>query len=130
MLPARGCRMQDADGQIELRDRAKDVIISGGENISSQEVEKTLMEHPGVLEVSVIAVPDDQWGEAVKAVVVMKPGETATAQEIIDAARTHLASYQKPRSVDFVESLPKAPTGKILKRELREPYWRTQGRKV
>ena len=75
-------------------------------------------------------MPDDEWGEAVKAVVVMKPGERATEGEIIDTARTHLASYQKPRSVDFVDSLPKAPTGKILKRDLRDPYWPARGRKV
>jgi len=75
-------------------------------------------------------VPDDEWGEAVKAVVVMKPGETASEADIIAAARQHLASYQKPRSVDFVDSLPKAPTGKILKRELRTPYWEASSRNV
>ena len=120
----------DEDGYIFIVDRAKDMIISGGENIYSTQVEAAIHKHPGVLEAAVIGVPDDQWGEAVKAVVVMKPDETATEQEIIDAARIQLASYQKPRSVDFVASLPKAPTGKILKRELREPYWRAQGRKV
>jgi acyl-CoA synthetase (AMP-forming)/AMP-acid ligase II len=75
-------------------------------------------------------VPDAEWGESVKAVVVLKPGMQATEQEIIAAASQHLASYQKPRSVDFVDSLPKAPTGKILKRELRDPYWNQGERKV
>ena len=77
-----------------------------------------------------IGIPDDEWGEAVKAVVVLKPGETATEQEIIDTAKQHLASYQKPRSVDFVDSLPKAPTGKILKRDLRDKYWKGRDAKV
>ncbi len=120
----------DAEGYVFIVDRAKDMIISGGENIYSTQVEAAIHKHPGVLECAVIGVPDDEWGEAVKAVVVMKPGETATEQEIIDIAREHLASYQKPRSVDFVESLPKAPTGKILKRDLRDPYWQTQEKKV
>ena len=120
----------DEDGYIFIVDRAKDMIISGGENIYSTQVEAAIHKHPGVLEAAVIGVPDQEWGESVKAVVVMKPGRTATEQEIVDTARAHLASYQKPRSVDFVDSLPKAPTGKILKRSLRDPYWRTQGRKV
>ncbi len=120
----------DEDGYVFIIDRAKDMIISGGENIYSTQVEAAIHKHPGVLECAVIGVPDDEWGESVKAVVVMKPGETATEQEIIDTAREHLASYQKPRSVDFVESLPKAPTGKILKRELREPYWQREQRNV
>jgi acyl-CoA synthetase (AMP-forming)/AMP-acid ligase II len=113
----------DEAGYIFIVDRAKDMIISGGENIFCTQVESAIHQHPGVLESAVFGVPDDQWGEAVKAVVVMKPGQSATEREIIDIAAKHLASYQKPKSVDFVESLPKAPTGKILKRELRTPYW-------
>jgi acyl-CoA synthetase (AMP-forming)/AMP-acid ligase II len=120
----------DEDGYIFIVDRAKDMIISGGENIYSTQVEAAIHKHPGVLESAVFGIPDDEWGEAVKAVVVMKPGESATAQEIIDTAARHLASYQKPRSVDFVDSLPKAPTGKILKRQLRDPYWEAAGKKV
>lgn len=120
----------DEEGYVFIVDRAKDMIISGGENIYSTQVEAAIHKHPAVLEAAVIGVPDDEWGEAVKAVVVLKPGMSATAQEIIETAKEHLASYQKPRSVDFVESLPKAPTGKILKRELREPYWNQRGRKV
>ena len=120
----------DEDSYIFIVDRAKDMIISGGENIYSTQVEAAIHRHPGVLEAAVIGVPDEEWGESVKAVVVMKPGETATERAIIDTARQHLASYQKPRSVDFVESLPKAPTGKILKRELRDPYWNVSGRQV
>ena len=120
----------DEEGYVFIVDRAKDMIISGGENIYSTQVEAAIHKHPGVLEAAVFGVPDDEWGEAVKAVVVMKPGETATEQEIIDTAREHLASYQKPRSVEFAESLPKAPTGKILKRELRDPFWSTQEKRV
>jgi len=120
----------DADGYIFIVDRAKDMIISGGENIYSTQVEAAIHQHPAVLESAVFGIPDDEWGEAVKAVVVLKPGESATEQEIIDAASEHLASYQKPKSVDFVDSLPKAPTGKILKRELRDPYWQEEGKKV
>jgi len=106
------------------------MIISGGENIYSAQVEEAIAKHPAVLECAVIGVPDDEWGEAVKAVVVLKPGTTATEEEIIATARENLASYQKPRSVDFVTGLPKAPTGKILKRELRAPYWAGQDRQV
>ena len=120
----------DEDGYIFIVDRAKDMIISGGENIYSTQVEAAIHQHPAVLESAVFGVPDEQWGEAVKAVVVLKPGTTATEQEIIAAAAKHLASYQKPRSVDFVDSLPKAPTGKILKRALRAPYWESRESKV
>lgn len=120
----------DEDGYIFIVDRSKDMIISGGENIYSTQVESAIHKHTGVLECAVIGVPDDEWGEAVKAVVVMKPGETASEQELIDTARAHLASYQKPKSVDFVDSLPKAPTGKILKRALRDPYWNKENRQV
>ena len=120
----------DSEGYIFIVDRAKDMIISGGENIYSTQVEAAIHEHPAVLESAVFGVPDAEWGEAVKAVVVLKPGMAASEQEIIATASQHLASYQKPRSVDFVDSLPKAPTGKILKRTLREPYWAAQGKDV
>ena len=120
----------DSDGYIFIVDRAKDMIISGGENIYSTQVEAAIHQHPAVLESAVFGIPDDQWGEAVKAVVVLKPGMSATERDIILAAGEHLASYQKPKSVDFVDSLPKAPTGKILKRELRDPYWQNQEKKV
>ena len=120
----------DADGYVFIVDRAKDMIISGGENIYSVQVEEAVNQHPAVLECAVIGVPDAHWGESVKAFVVLKPGSTATAEEIIETARTHLASYQKPRSVEFTDALPKAPTGKILKRALRDPYWADQDRSV
>jgi len=120
----------DEEGYVFIVDRAKDMIISGGENIYSTQVEAAIHQHPAVLESAVFGVPDNVWGEAVKAVVVLKPGQTATEGEIIAEASKHLASYQKPKSVDFVDALPKAPTGKILKRELRDPHWRDSARKV
>jgi acyl-CoA synthetase (AMP-forming)/AMP-acid ligase II len=120
----------DEDRFVYIVDRAKDMIISGGENIYSVQVEEAISTHPAVLECAVIGIPDDEWGEAVKAVVVLKPGQSATEQEIIDQARKHLAGYQKPRSVDFVDALPKAPTGKLLKRKLRDPYWEDHERSV
>jgi long-chain acyl-CoA synthetase len=120
----------DSDGYLFIVDRAKDMIISGGENIYSAQVENAIHRHPAVLEAAVIGVPDDEWGEAVKAIVALKPGMRATAEEIIAVAREHLASYQKPRSVDFVDALPKAPTGKILKRALRDQYWAERERNV
>ncbi len=120
----------DEEGYIFIVDRAKDMIISGGENIYSTQVEAAIHQHPAVLESAVFGVPDEQWGEAVKAVVVLKPGTSASEQDIIATAAQHLASYQKPRSVDFVDSLPKAPTGKILKRALRAPYWESREGKI
>lgn len=120
----------DESRYIFIVDRAKDMIISGGENIYSVQVEEAIASHPAVLECAVIGVPDEEWGETVKGYVVLKPGQPATEQEIIDQAREHLASYQKPRSVEFVDELPKAPTGKILKRELRKPYWEENERNV
>jgi acyl-CoA synthetase (AMP-forming)/AMP-acid ligase II len=120
----------DADRYVFIVDRAKDMIISGGENIYSVQVEEAVNHHPAVLECAAIGVPDDEWGESVKAFVVLKPGTTATAGDIVETARAHLASYQKPRSVEFVAELPKAPTGKILKRDLRAPYWDDRARSV
>jgi long-chain acyl-CoA synthetase len=120
----------DEERYVFIVDRAKDMIISGGENIYSVQVEEAIAKHTAVLETAVIGVPDEEWGESVKAYVVLKPNMTATEQEIIDTARQHLASYQKPKSVEFVAELPKAPTGKILKRVLRDPYWADAERNV
>jgi acyl-CoA synthetase (AMP-forming)/AMP-acid ligase II len=120
----------DADGYVYVSDRLKDMIISGGENIYSPEVERVLSEHPAVLEVAVIGVPDDRWGESVKAVVALKEGASATEEEIIAYTREHLAHFKSPRSVDIIPALPRNPTGKILKRDLRKPYWDDQQRQV
>jgi fatty-acyl-CoA synthase len=110
------------DGYIELMDRSKDIIISGGENISSQEVEKLIMEHPAVLEVAVIGVPDEKWGEVPKAFVVKRPAMEVTAEEIIDFTRRHIAHFKCPKHVEFGE-LPKTATGKVQKFRLREKEW-------
>ena len=110
----------DSEHYVFIKDRAKDMIISGGENIYSVQVEEAICKHPAVLETAVIGIPDDEWGESVKAYVVLKPDTEATEQEIIDEAKKNLASYQKPKFVEFIDELPKAPTGKILKRILRE----------
>jgi long-chain acyl-CoA synthetase len=114
----------DADGFYYLVDRKFDMIISGGENIYPAEIEAVLHRHEKILEAAVIGVPDDEWGEAVKALVVLKEGQEATQEEIIRTCREHLAGYKIPRSVDFVEHLPKTDTGKILKKILRAPYWK------
>jgi fatty-acyl-CoA synthase len=113
------------DGSIELRDRKKDIIISGGENISTIEVEQAVMSHPAVLEAAVIAVPDEKWGETPKAVVELKPGATATAEEIIDHVRGRIAHFKAPRHVEFGE-LPRTSTGKIQKYLLREREWESR----
>ncbi|MCW2847194.1 MAG: long-chain-fatty-acid--CoA ligase [Marmoricola sp.] len=113
----------DADGFVYVEDRLKDMIISGGENIYSPEVERVLAEHPAVMEVAIIGVPDDRWGETVKAVVSLKPGTEATEAELIAWCRESLASFKCPKSVDIIDALPRNPTGKILKRDLRKPYW-------
>jgi fatty-acyl-CoA synthase len=120
----------DPEGYVHIVDRAKDIIISGGENISSAEIEKVLYEHPAVLESAVIPIPDEQWGEVPLALVVLRPGQTSTAGEIINFSREHLAHFKVPRVVEFRESLPKSGTGKILKRELKEPYWEGVGKRV
>ncbi len=112
------------DGRILIVDRRKDIIISGGENISSLEVEKALLAHPGVYEAAVIPVPDETWGEVPKALVVSKPGAELNAAELLDFCRGRIAHYKCPRSIEFLESLPKTATGKVLKRELRQKYWK------
>jgi acyl-CoA synthetase (AMP-forming)/AMP-acid ligase II len=106
------------------------MIISGGENIYSPEIERVLAEHPAVAEVAVIGVPDEQWGEQVKAVVSLRPGTSATEEELIGWCREQLASFKCPRSIDVVEALPRNPTGKILKRQLRQPYWEGRDRVI
>jgi acyl-CoA synthetase (AMP-forming)/AMP-acid ligase II len=113
----------DDEGFVFVEDRIKDMIISGGENIYSPEIERVLAEHPAVMEVAIIGVPDDRWGETVKAVVSLKPGAAATEGELIAFCREHLAGYKCPTSVDVMDALPRNPTGKILKRDLRKPYW-------
>jgi acyl-CoA synthetase (AMP-forming)/AMP-acid ligase II len=113
----------DEDGYVYVLDRAKDMIVSGAENVSPAEVENVLSMHPAVAEVAVIGVPDKRWGEAVKAIVVVKHGQTLTAVELITFARQSLAGFKVPKSVDFAAELPRNPTGKVLKRELRRPFW-------
>jgi long-chain acyl-CoA synthetase len=120
----------DGESWVYIVDRAKDMIITGGENVYSTEVESVLYQHPAVLEAAVIGVPDDEWGEAVKAVVVSRDGKAVSAQELIDHCRRLVASFKCPRSVDFVPALPKSGAGKILKSELRKPYWEGQERMV
>jgi acyl-CoA synthetase (AMP-forming)/AMP-acid ligase II len=114
---------QDPDGYVHLVDRAKDMIISGGNNVYAREVEEVLLSHPVVVEVAVIGVPDSYWGEAVHAYVVRRAGFDLGERELIEHCRTQLASYKKPRSIEFVEDLPKNAYGKVLKRELRERHW-------
>jgi fatty-acyl-CoA synthase len=121
---------QDEEGFVYIVDRKNDMIISGGKNIYPREVEEVLYSHPAVLETSVIGVPDPHWGESVKAVVVLKPETSATEEELIAFCKTNLASYKKPRIIEFRETLPKSPTGKILKRMLREEHWQGRDRKV
>jgi fatty-acyl-CoA synthase len=116
----------DEDGYLLIVDRKKDIIVSGGENISSLEVEKTLVAHPAVLEAALIPVPDEKWGEVPKALVVLKSGAQAGEIELIEFCRSRLAHYKCPHSVEFCESLPKTGTGKILKKDLRKKYWQGQ----
>ena len=120
----------DEDGYLFLRDRLKDMIISGGENVYPAEVENAIYGHPKVADVAVIGVPDAKWGEAVKACVVLKPGEDLGEAEIIAHARAHIAGYKCPKSVDFLEALPRNASGKVLRRELRAPYWEGRERAI
>jgi acyl-CoA synthetase (AMP-forming)/AMP-acid ligase II len=120
----------DGSNFVYVVDRKKDMIISGGENIYSWEVEEALRAHPDVADVAVIAVPDEVWGESVKACVQMRPGRSASEVELIDYTRSKIASYKKPRSIDFVQSLPRLFNGKIDKKALRAPYWSGHDRQV
>ncbi len=120
----------DADGFIFLKDRIRDMIVSGGENVYPAEVEGVLMGHPEILECAVIGVPDPKWGETVKAVVVRRANATLTEAALIEWTRDKLAGFKRPRSVDFIDTLPRNASGKLLKRTLREPYWQGYARRV
>ncbi len=120
----------DEDGFVYIVDRKKDMIISGGFNVFPSEVEQVLWSHPAVQDCAVIGVPDEKWGEAVKAVVELKPGARATSDELIQLARQKLGGVKAPKSVDFVQSLPRSPVGKVLKRDLRATYWTGHDRKI
>jgi len=120
----------NADGYIFIHDRMKDMIVSGGENIYPAEVENAIFGHPAVADAAVIGVPDEKWGEAVKAIVVLKPGAEADADAIIAYARARIAGYKAPKSVDFADTLPRNPSGKVLRRNLRERYWKDHDRRV
>jgi acyl-CoA synthetase (AMP-forming)/AMP-acid ligase II len=120
----------DEHGYLTITDRKKDVIITGGENVSSIEVEDCLYQHPAVAEVAVIGVPDPKWGESVRALVVLTEGASATEQEIIEFARARMAHFKCPNSVEFRPSLARTATGKLQKFKLRAPYWEGQERQV
>jgi len=120
----------DTEGYIEVVDRKKDLIISGGENVSSIEIEGMLYKHPAVLEAACIAIPDEKWGEAPAALVVLKPGMTATEAEIVEFCRSNMAHFKCPRAVAFLDSLPRTATGKIQKNLLRDKYWQGRGKRV
>jgi len=120
----------DAEGYVFIVDRKNDMIISGGKNIYPREIEEVIYTHDAVLETAVIGIPDEYWGESVKALVVLKPGRAATEEEIIALCKANLASYKKPKSVEFRSQLPKSPTGKVLKRTIREEYWKGMERTI
>ena len=120
----------DEDGYLTISDRKKDVIITGGENVSSIEVEDCIHEIPGVAECAVIGIPDDRWGETVKAVVVIAADNTIAEADVIAHCKRRLAGYKAPTSVDFVDALPRTATGKVQKFRLRAPYWAGRDRGV
>lgn len=120
----------DDAGYLYIQDRVKDMVVSGGENVYPRVVEEVLFKHPAVAEAAAIGVPDEKWGETIKAIVVLRQGMTATEEEIINFCRGKLGGFERPRSVDFVDALPRTPSGKVLKRVLREPYWADQKRRV
>jgi acyl-CoA synthetase (AMP-forming)/AMP-acid ligase II len=120
----------DGEGFLYILDRVKDMIVSGGENIYPREVEDVLFEHPAVADAAVIGVPDEQWGETVKAVVVLRAGRAADESELIEFCRVRVAGFKSPRSVDFVDELPRNASGKVLKKDLRAPFWADCARRV
>ncbi|MDD0838415.1 AMP-binding protein [Curvibacter sp. HBC61] len=120
----------DHEGYVFIVDRKKEMLVSGGFNVYPSEVEAVLAQHPSVYEVCVIGVPDEHWGEAVKAVVVLRAGQQASAEDMMDFCRSRLADFKRPRSVDFVDQLPKNSNGKLSRKDVREPYWHGRERRV
>ncbi len=120
----------DEDGFLYIHDRIKDMIVSGGENVYPAEVENAIFAHPDVADVAVIGVPDDKWGEAVKAIIVPKPDKNPSPESVINWAKERIAAYKCPKTVDFAKELPRNPSGKILRKDLRAPFWEGQDRKV
>jgi acyl-CoA synthetase (AMP-forming)/AMP-acid ligase II len=120
----------DDEGYLYIYDRVKDMIVSGGENVYPAEVESALYSHPAVQDVAVIGVPSERWGEEVKAVVVKKDGAVLTEQDLISYAREQIAGFKVPKSVDFVEVLPRNASGKLLKKDIRAPYWAGMDRQI
>ena len=120
----------DEEGYVTIVDRKKDMILTGGENVYSTEVENVLYMHPAILECAVIGVPDPKWGEAVKGVVVLKKGQQATEQEIIQFCKDRIAHYKAPKSIDFIDALPRTGSGKIQKKGLRDKHWEGYEKKV
>jgi len=120
----------DDDGYLYIQDRVKDMIVSGGENVYPREIEDVLFTHPAIADAAVIGIPSEQWGEEVKAIVVRKDGCDLSADDILAFCKGKLGGYKRPRSVDFVAALPRNPSGKLLKKDLREPYWKDQQRRV
>ncbi len=120
----------DDDGFLYIQDRVKDMIVSGGENVYPATVEAALFGHPAVADVAVIGIPDEQWGETVKAIVVLREGETASDEELMEFCTDKLGGFERPRSVDFIAEIPRNASGKVLKRELREPFWVGHDRRV
>ena len=120
----------DEDGMVSIQDREKDIIISGGENVSSIEVEDVLYDHPDIAKAAVIPTPSEEWGEAVTALVVTKPGADLTIQDVKEFAGERLARYKIPKLVEFVDELPETATGKIQKYQLRQEYWEGEERLI
>ena len=120
----------DEDGYLFIYDRLKDMIVTGGENVYPAEVENAIFGHPDVADVAVIGVPDDKWGESVKAIIVPNADAKPTPEEIIAWARERIAGYKCPKSVEYIDAMPRNPSGKILRRQLSDPYWEGRDRRV
>ena len=120
----------DDEGFIYIQDRIKDMIVSGGENVYPAEIESALFEHPAVADAAVIGVPSEQWGEAILAFLVLKPGESVTSDDLVEFCRSSLAGFKVPRQFEFIEEIPRNASGKVLKKDLREPYWEGVERRV